>query len=36
SSHYDGKIYNLSPQTAIPYDVIPFINTEEVACSTSY
>ena len=36
SSHYDGKIYNLSPQTAIPYDVIPFINTEEVACSSSY
>lgn len=35
SSHYDGKIYNLSPQTAIPYDVIPFIKTEEVACSSS-
>ncbi|WP_223306643.1 3-deoxy-D-manno-oct-2-ulosonate III transferase WaaZ [Citrobacter europaeus] len=25
SSHYDGKIFNLSPQTAIPYDIIPFI-----------
>ncbi|HCW0178587.1 MULTISPECIES: 3-deoxy-D-manno-oct-2-ulosonate III transferase WaaZ [Citrobacter] len=32
SSNYDGKIFNLSSQTAIPYDVIPFISTEEAAC----
>lgn len=31
NSHYKGKIFNLSLQTAIPYDVIPFLSTEEAA-----